>query len=165
MKLFLSHIFLFVSLWCFGQVDSIGVVTNATDTVKHKKPSTKNDTWFYSSVPDQHTVIDSTILHFEEYNVVQRDGIEYLNMGNTGSAAYPTVYSIDKHMGFNTGYNQYDIYKYQRDSIKHYQVIRPYTEVSLMFGLNKESVITAKFANQHKKLIYYGVCGSLGGVF
>ena len=127
------------------------------DSIKIKKPSTKNDTWYYANETDNHHAIDSTILHMEEYNVVQRDGIEYLNMGNTGSAAYPTVYSIDKHMGFSAGYNQYNIYKYERDSIKHYQVIRPYTEVSLMFGLNKENVITAKFANQHKKMIFYGV--------
>ena len=26
-----------------------------------------------------------------------------------------------------------------------------------MFGLNKENVITAKFANQHKKMFLYGV--------
>ena len=156
--LLLSLSLLFASQFSFGQnSDSTVAVSKRVDSVKVKKPSTKNDTWYYGEEPDRHTVIDSTVLHFEEYNIVQRDGIEYMNAGNTGSAAYPTVFSIDKHMGFNTGYNQYDIYKYEKDSIKHYQVIRPYAEVSLMFGLNKENVITAKFANQHKKMFFYGV--------
>ncbi len=156
--LLLSFLFAVTFQYSFGySADSTLNTTRPADSVKVKKPSTKNDTWFYGEEPDRHTVIDSSVLHFEEYNIVQRDGIEYMNLGNTGSAAYPTVFSMDKHMGFNTGYNQYDIYKYEKDSIKHYQVIRPYAEVSLMFGLNKENVITAKFANQHKKMFFYGV--------
>ncbi len=156
--LLLLFIFSFSHQSSFGAgADSGNVVPDSVKAIKPKKPSTKNDTWYLPGEPDNHFVIDSTIFHFEEYSLVQRAGIEYINMGNTGSAAYPTVFSLDKHMGFNTGYNQYDIYKYQKDSIKHYTLIRPYVEVGLMFGLNKEDMITAKFANQYKKMIYYGV--------
>ncbi len=155
--LLLSLLFLSADQLSFGAVaDSTQVATDSVP-VKAKKPSTKNDTWFLPGEPDNHFVIDSTIFHIEDYNLVQRQGIEYMNTGNTGSAAYPTVFSIDKHMGFNPGYNQYDIYKYEKDSIKHYQLIRPYVELGAMFGLNKENVISARFANQYKKMIYYGV--------
>lgn len=155
--LLISFVFSFAYQLSFGAVaDSAGTVKDPV-AVKRKKPSTKNDTWFLPGEPDSYYVIDSTIFHFEEYNGVQRSGIEYMNNGNTGGAAYPTVFSMDKHMGFNAGYNQYNIYRYEKDSIKHYTLIRPYVEVGLMFGLNKENVITAKFANQYKKMIYYGV--------
>ena len=156
--LLLSFIFSFTHQSSFCAVaDSTGNTVDSVMSFNKKRPSTKNDTWYLPGEPDNHFVIDSTIFHTEEFNLVQRQGIEYMNTGNTGGAAYPTVFSLDKHMGFNTGYNQYDIYKYEKDSIKHYTLIRPDVEVGLMFGLNKEDMITARFANQYKKMIYYGV--------
>jgi hypothetical protein len=130
---------------------------HTSDSIKPKKPSTMNDTWYHSSEPERHYVIDSSIFHTEEYNVVQRDGIESMNLGNNGTAAFPTVFSMDKSTGFNLGYNQFDIYRYQKDSIKYYQVIRPYVEISMMIGLNYDQMFKVKFANQHKGVLFYGV--------
>jgi hypothetical protein len=120
-------------------------------------PSTKNDTWFIGSEPEKRYVIDSSIFHIEEYNEVQRNGIEYANAGNTGTAAYPLVFSIKKNAGLNLGYNQFDVYRYSKDSARYYQVIRPYTELSIIIGLRNEQMFQGRFANQHKGLIYYGV--------
>lgn len=120
-------------------------------------PSTKNDTWFLGQEPEKHYVIDTSIFHIEEYNVVQRNGIEYSNAGNTGNAAYPNVFSLNRTTGFNLGYNQFDIYRYTKDSVKYYQVIRPYAELDMTIGLKAEQMFQGKFANQHKGLIYYGV--------
>ena len=155
--LLLSFIFGFFCQSSFGEMADSTATVDSVMSFGKKMPSTKNDTWFLPGEPDNHFAIDSTIFHIEDYNMVQRQGIEYMNIGNTGSAAYPTVFSMDKHMGFNPGYNQYDIYKYERDSIRHYQLIRPYVELGFMFGLNKENVISAKLANHYKKMIYYGV--------
>lgn len=121
------------------------------------QPSTKNDTWFLSSEPEKHFVIDSGIFGIQYYNVVQREGIEYSNTGNTGGAAYPVVYTTNRSTGFNLGYNQFDVYRYYKDSVKYYQVIRPYAELSMMIGLKNEQMFQGKFANQHKGIIYYGV--------
>lgn len=120
-------------------------------------PSTKNDTWFIGSEPEKRYVIDSSIFNIEEYNEVQRNGIEYAHAGNTGSAAYPLVYMLKKNAGLNLGYNQYDVYRYTKDSARYYQVIRPYTELSIIIGLLNEQLFQGRFANQHKGLIYYGV--------
>lgn len=139
----------------------LGVVANLfaspVDSTKPKHPSTMNDTWFNNAEPEQHYIIDSTIFHLEEYNVVERNGREYENLGNTGSAAYPTVFDMDRSTGFKTGLNQFDLYRYTRDSAKYYQVIRPYAEFSMLIGLKKEQMYIGKFANQHKNMIYYGV--------
>ena len=102
---------------------------------KRMVPSTKNDTWFLNAEPDKHYVIDSSIFGIQYYNEAQRNGIEYANAGNTGTAAYPLVFSPNKSTGFNLGYNQYDLYRYTKDSAKYYQVIRPYTELMIMIGL------------------------------
>ncbi|MFN8321128.1 MAG: putative porin [Chitinophagales bacterium] len=116
-----------------------------------------NDTWFTSFEPEKHLSIDSGIFHIEDYNVVQRTGIEYAHAGNVGSAAYPLVFSANRSTGFNLGYNQFDIYRYSKDSVKYYQVIRPYTELSIVIALKNEQMFQARFANQHKGMIYYGV--------
>jgi hypothetical protein len=121
------------------------------------QPSTKNDTWFTNAEPEKHFVIDSSIFGIQYYNVVQRDGIEYRNTGNSGGAAYPLVFSTNRSTGFNLGYNQFDVYRYHKDSVRYYQVIRPYAEVTMVIGLKNEQMFGAKFANQHKGVFYYGV--------
>lgn len=120
-------------------------------------PSTKNDTYFLGSEPEKHYIIDSSIFDIEQYNEAERNGIEYHHAGNTGSAAYPLVFSANRFNGFNLGYNQFDLYRYQKDSVKYYQVIRPYTELSINIGLRNEQMFRGQFANQHKGIIYYGV--------
>lgn len=124
---------------------------------KKMVPSTKNDTWFLGSEPETHHTIDSTIFGIQYYSEAQRNSIEYTNAGNTGTAAYPLVFSLNKSTGFNLGYNQFDLYRYTKDSVKYYQVIRPYTELSILIGLKNEQMFQGKFANQHKGIIYYGV--------
>lgn len=121
------------------------------------KPSTQNDTWYLGSEPDKHYVIDSTIYHIEEYNIIQRKGADYTNAGNFGSASYPLVFEVNRSTGFNPGYNQFDLYRYSKDSAKYYQVIRPYTELTMIVGLKNEQMFQGKFANQHKGIISYGV--------
>lgn len=160
-KNFLFFCLLVCWQWSFSSpADSTNTVPAKADTsatVKARKPSTMNDTWFHGFEPEVHTVIDSTIYKIQEYNVIQREGIEYENLGNTGTAAFPLVFTPDRTLGFNLGYNQFDIYKYQLDSVKYYKVVRPYVEVSLGFGMNYEQVFTAKLANNHKDIVSYGV--------
>lgn len=121
------------------------------------KPSTRNDTWFHGHEPEVRYSIDTSIVNFEEFNPIYRQGAEYVNTGNLGSAAFPLVYETDKTIGFNAGYNQFDLYRYKKDSIRYYQVVRPYTELQMVIGLRNEQFFQGRFANQHKKLIYYGV--------
>lgn len=147
-------LFCWVSIWA-----TLHVVAQKSlpDSVKTKKISTRNDTWHFDHEPETVFAIDSTLTNLEEYNVVQRNGKEYIHAGNTGSAAFPLVYDVDKSTGFNLGYNQFDIYRYVKDSIKYYEVVRPYAELTMLIGLRNEQVFMGKFANQHKKIIRYGV--------
>lgn len=128
-----------------------------TDSLKRKKPSTLNDTWFYGAEPNKHFIIDTSISQLHRFNVVQGDGQEYFNLGNSGTAAFPLIFDTRKKTGFDFGFNQFDVYRYKKDSVKYYQVIRPYTELSYTIGLKAEQVFQGKFANSHGKNFYYGV--------
>src|ERR1035437_9920639 len=109
----------FLLLFCFSAFIIPYSFSSPEDSAVHKKPSTRNDTWFNNAEPEQRFVIDSTILHFEEYNLVQRDGKEYMNLGNAGTAAYPLIFDMNRSIGFNAGYNQFDLYRYQKDSVRY----------------------------------------------
>ena len=132
-------------------------VTAPTDTSKVRKRSTLNDTWYYGSEPNKRYLIDSSIFQLHRYDVVRRDGEEYFNMGNTGTAAYPVIFNPATAVGFNMGFRQFDAYRYSKDSIRYYQVIRPYAELFYSLGITNEQVIQGRFANSHKVGILYGV--------
>ncbi len=156
------HLFLLLQYSIFNIQYSIASPVDSIQPLLGKKgelvPSTKNDTWYMNADPGKHFIIDSSIFHIEDFNVVQRSsGREYANLGNSGTAAYPLVFDINRSTGFNLGYNQFDVYRYQKDSVKYYQVIRPYAELSMVIGLKNEQVFQGNFANQHKGIIFYGV--------
>jgi hypothetical protein len=143
-------------------MDTVGVKPVATDTAAPKNNgrlrSTLNDTWYYAGEPNKHYLIDSSISQLHRYDIVHRDGPEYFNMGNTGTEAYSTVFNPSPTIGFNMGFHQFDPYTYTKDSIRYYQVIRPYAEIFYDLSIKKEQVFEGRFANFHKKTgILYGV--------
>ena len=130
------------------------------DTATHakaRKKSSLNDTWYFGGESNKRFLIDTSISQLHRYDVVHRDGAEYFNLGNTGSEAYSTIFNPSPAVGFNMGYRQFDVYRYLKDSIRYYQVIRPYAEIFYSMSINKEQVFQGRFANSHKSGLYYGV--------
>ena len=142
-------------------MDTVRVSTDSMkvrpDTIKVRKKSSLNDTWYYASEPNKRYIIDTAISQLHRYDVVRRDGAEYFNMGNTGTAAYPLVFNPSPNVGFNMGFRQFDVYKNQKDSVRYYQVIRPYVEIFYSLGITNEQIFQGRFANSHKKTFMYGV--------
>jgi hypothetical protein len=122
------------------------------------KKSSLNDTWHYFAEPDVQRAIDSSIVNLEEFNAMQRPGSEYLNIGNTGSAAYPLVFSPFRFKGFNVGFNQFEAYRYTFDSTRIYKVRRPFSQIKYIVGQKVEQVFNGKFAGQlFKEQLQFGV--------
>lgn len=133
-------------------------VAVASDTsTGRRRRSTLNDTWYYGHEPEKHFLIDSSIFQMHRFDVVRRDGPEYFNLGNMGTEAYPLVFSPSPSVGFNMGFHQFDAYRYSKDSIHYYQVIRPYAEIFYSLGINKDQLFKGRFANSHKNGLMYGV--------
>ncbi len=153
-KPFLYFHYCFILMLCC-LVCSSSLFAQKKDSVKTKR--SLNDTWYYNSAPDLRYGIDSSIFNIEEFNAMQRAGSEYLNIGNTGSAAYPLVFSPFRIKGFNTGYNQFEAYQHRFDSVKMYQMMRPYSQIGYLVGQKVEQYFNGKFAAQHKQRIQYGV--------
>jgi hypothetical protein len=144
------------------------IETNGKDTTIHttdstvaakpaRKKSSQNDTWYYAAEPSKRYIIDTGIAQLHYYDLAHRDGAEYFNLGNTGTEMYPTVFNPSPAVGFSMGFHQFDGYKYFKDSIRYYQVIRPYAEIFYDLTINKEQLFEGRFANSHKSGIMYGV--------
>lgn len=141
----------------FSPVDST-ITQDSTSAKPVRKKSSQNDTWYYGDAPNNRYLIDSSIAKMHYYDVARRDGAEYFNLGNTGTETYPLVFNPSPLVGFNIGFHQFDAYRYYRDSIRYYQVIRPYAEIFYDLSINKEQLFQGRFANVHKKSgILYGV--------
>ncbi|MCS6933980.1 MAG: putative porin [Chitinophagales bacterium] len=124
---------------------------------KSEHPEYPYDTWCIRSEPEQRYAIDTGLVNLEEYNGIQRPGIEFTNAGNMGTAALPLVFSHPLTCGFRSGFHQFDVYKIHRDSVRYYSVMRPYTELHLLLGLQNEQMLDGRFAAQHKQFLSYGV--------
>ena len=125
--------------------------------VKVRKKSSLNDTWYYGAEPNKRYTIDTSIAQLHRFDLVHRDGAEYFNLGNTGNAAYPIIFGTIPAIGFNMGFRQFDLYRYSLDSVRYYQVIRPYTELFYSIGSANEQIFQGRFANSHKTTFLYGV--------
>lgn len=144
------------------QADTLQAPKHPADSSAQKpagrKKSSQNDTWFYGEEPNKRAIIDTGIFQLHRFDRARRDGPEFFNLGNTGSEAYPLVFEPSPEVGFNMGFHQFDLYRFRYDSIRYYQVIRPYAEIFYALGLAKEQVFEGRFANFHKKTgILYGV--------
>ncbi|MFN8276569.1 MAG: putative porin [Chitinophagales bacterium] len=161
----LAQQLLLAILWMAGLRVFAG--TAGSDTAVVRQRSTHNDTWFYENEPNRKNRIDSSIYQIHRSDFVRGDGEEYFHLGNSGSAAYPIIFHPQPQVGFQFGMRQFSIYRYTKDSIRYYQLIRPYVELSYQLGLKREQIFRGQFANSHKKHWYYGtdfhVINSPGG--
>ncbi|MEJ7914282.1 MAG: putative porin, partial [Chitinophagaceae bacterium] len=62
-------------------------------------------------------------------------------LGNPGTAATSIVFAPTERIGFNAGFNAYDVYRWNIDSMRFYNTTRPYTELSYLLGTQTQQII------------------------
>ena len=92
----------------------------------------------YEERKDKLYGLDTSLRNLEEYNFIQRDENEYLNLGNVGSEAYPIMLNPLRSPGFSNGLQQFDLYWINLKDIKYYSIKRPYSELTMNIGLRQE---------------------------
>lgn len=65
---------------------------------------------------------------------------DFVNTGNFGSAVYPLIYKTEINSGFNTGYNQYGIYKISLNNFRFYEQNRPISDLYFSQLSNQENI-------------------------
>src|SRR5487761_2221749 len=73
--------------------------------------------------------------------VHRNDAADYVTMGNTGTAAFPVLFTPILKAGWDAGFHAYDLYKYTIENTRFYKTTRPFTQLTYLLGTGKEQVI------------------------
>jgi hypothetical protein len=82
--------------------------------------------------------IDGSLQDFNRFYPVPAD---YVTMGNTGTAAFPVLFTPILKAGWDAGFHAYDLYKYTIENTRFYKTTRPFTQLTYLLGTGKEQVI------------------------
>ncbi|MDF1697207.1 MAG: hypothetical protein P1U56_15295 [Saprospiraceae bacterium] len=105
------------------------------DSLQSKQGSTLPDTlklkyFLLSDITTYFDFKDSTLDDFfHQYDPAKRRDIDYLNLGNAGSAARNMRFESNPYIGFNSGFNQYDLYNYTLEDFRFFENNVPLTNV------------------------------------
>lgn len=72
---------------------------------------------------------DTSLQWFHEYEQTRNQDKLYIHTGNLGSSAFPIFYRPTFKSGFELGHRQHDLYKKSKDSIRFYNLEKPFSQV------------------------------------
>ena len=97
--------------------------------------------------------LDSSINDFYRYFMIPA-GMQFL--GNTGSAAYPIVYTPFMKAGWDAGFHAFDIYSFTLENSKFYKTTKPFSQLDYQLAGGKEQTLHALYTNNLKKNLNVG---------
>ena len=113
--------------------------------------------YYLKSNPSQTYAIDTGLNNMQHYNFMSTDNFDNFNLGNTGQAHQTTTLDWNNQKGFKSGMTHFDLYKYNINKIKYYDIKKPLSEISYFMGSKRESIFGAKFAHNVKNRLNYGM--------
>ena len=94
-------------------------------------------------------VFSDTVLSvaFRQNEPTRERRMEYRHLGVNGSPARPLFYESTWRRGMDIGFHQFDVYRIDIDSIRHYRLEKPYTQTAYNTGGEQANgYFTAKFS-------------------
>ena len=93
--------------------------------------------------------IDTTILHADQYNVLNGKPTLYSTLSNTGLAHKSMRYYHANHIGFDMSLPSYPAFIHNESNMASYRSILPYSEIRYLMGIgNMEQHFYARFGKQ-----------------
>jgi hypothetical protein len=81
----------------------------------------------------------------------------YQNNGSYGSAARSLLFNPMLNAGFNTGFNQFNIYDFTIDETRFFQTTRPYTELAYVLATKAEQTINVLHTQNKKDKVNFAL--------
>ena len=160
LPLFLSILFC-TTLYAQFPTDYTDGAQNNPSPKKEQKVALEIDTLskdvFYFTLDnptERYLLTDTSLQNFHIYDPIRLQEFDHIHTGNLGSAHQTIVYQPFFHKGFNTGFNNYDLYKFNTSDIRYYKVEKAYSEVAVSQGATQEALLTkVKFSKNIAPLI------------
>lgn len=94
-----------------------------------------------------HIYTDSALtVNTHNYDPARLSTVDYIHLGNQGSAAVALQFDINPQIGFSEGHKQYDLYRYTLSEFKYYEGNTPLVNATFSpMGSQDHFVVTADF--------------------
>ncbi len=101
---------------------------------------------------------DSTLANFQQYDPVRKRELDYMHLGNPGSAHQPLVFETTWRRGFEVGLNQFDLYMTKAPDVKFYRLQKAYSNFAFMVGSEQaETYLQADFSRNFANRLNFAV--------
>lgn len=113
---------------------------------------------FETSGPEFLTLIDTLITGSQKYSPVTEPGNYYATLGNNGLAGISMVYKPSFKSGFDFGNtSSFERFLFYNDSLSHYWVGRPFTQLKFVMGSKKEQNLSVDASSNVSKWFNVGL--------
>lgn len=105
------------------------------DSIRYGPNTTRYYYWhtLYNNITDT-LYIDTTYANRHRYNMVQRNGNTWQDLGIFGTATQPIFYREPEQIGTRLGYNALAPYRLQRDEVRYFDSYSPVTDLDYIQG-------------------------------
>ncbi|GAB3569232.1 hypothetical protein GCM10027578_23260 [Spirosoma luteolum] len=90
--------------------------------------------------------VDTTMDEVHRFLYVQRSQNMYQDLGNLGTPMRPVFVAVPQQLGAQTGYNAFDAYGYQPQSVKYFDTKSPFTDMYVALGGRNQNILRFDFA-------------------
>ena len=90
--------------------------------------------------------IDTSMLNLERFTTRDRLGQTYQDLGNNGTAMWPTFFQTPDRIGARPGFDAYNIYVKTPDDIKYYDTKSPFINLFAGLGGQGRSLVDFSFS-------------------
>lgn len=168
----MSYRFLIISFFIFlgknvtwAQLGTRGTTTNntPTDTTKQnigfqeEAPDTAKVLYFYAANPAVNYILADTTLdnHFQQYLPTRTRYDEYAYLGYAGSPARAVVRPTYERMGFDIGFHQFDIYKFENHHFRYFNTRKSFSQGKWSFrAMGNDSNLDFEYGGHFKKNVF-----------
>lgn len=95
--------------------------------------------------------------NFQQFDPARRRQLDYFNLGNNATAAYPSVYQPLMHRGLDVGMHQFDIYQIKNSDIRFYQQTKAFTDAFYSANQQANSNINIRFGRNFANGLNFSV--------
>jgi len=90
--------------------------------------------------------LDTTLIDFHHFGLVDRYERKLQNLGNLGTATRNVYLETPEVIGLTSGFNVYNYYFHRPESIRYYDTRSPYSKISAVFGGSRRSVVDVDYS-------------------